>query len=82
MISILVLGSGCPKCVRLAERCQSVLDKHQINGSVGKITDLNQITALCVTMTPGLIINGKCVSSGRIPTEDQILNWVEEGEQK
>lgn len=75
MKSILVLGPGCRNCEKLAERCQAVLDKYQIDGSVNKITDLNQITALGVTMTPGLIIDGKVVSSGRIPTEEQLLNW-------
>jgi len=80
MRSILVLGPGCRNCEKLAERCQEVLHSHQIDGAVSKITDLNQITSMGITMTPGLIIDGKIVSSGRIPTEEQILNWLEKGE--
>ena len=80
MKNILVLGSGCRNCEKLADRCQEVLDSHQIDGTVRKITDLNQITAMGITMTPGLIIDGRIVSSGRIPTEEQILNWIEKSD--
>ena len=76
MLSILVLGPGCYNCQKLEAMCKEVVSKNDLEAAVEKITDLNQIHALGVMMTPGLVINGKVVSSGRVPSKSTIEQWI------
>lgn len=76
MVDIKVCGPGCMNCVKLYDMCQDVLIEKEIDGSVQKITDRNQITELGILLTPGLIINDKIVSSGKIPTPSTLEHWI------
>lgn len=76
MISILVLGLGCYNCQKLEATCKEVVNEHGIEAAVEKITDLDQIHAFGVMMTPGLVINGKVVSSGRVPSKSTVEQWI------
>ncbi len=76
MMSILILGPGCYYCRKLEAMCKEVVSENDLEAAVEKITDLNQIHALGVMMTPGLVINGKVVSSGRVPTKSSIEKWI------
>ena len=71
-----MLGPGCYSCQRLEAVCKEVVGEHGIEAAVEKITDMNQIHALGVMMTPGLVINGKVVSSGRVPSKSSIEQWI------
>ncbi|MEM5793540.1 MAG: thioredoxin family protein [Candidatus Aenigmatarchaeota archaeon] len=75
-MKIEILGSGCPKCKELENRVKNVLSKTGIKSSISKITDVNKIIDYGVLSTPALVINGKVVSSGRIPTTEEIEKWV------
>ncbi|MBC8479764.1 MAG: thioredoxin family protein [FCB group bacterium] len=75
MIKVTVLGPGCFNCEKLADMCKQVLQENELEGSVKKITDINQITAMGVMMTPGLMINDELKSSGKVPGKGEILNW-------
>ena len=81
MLSILVLGPGCYNCQNLEAMCKEVVGENNLEAAVEKITDLNQIHALGVMMTPGLVINGKVVSSGRVPSKSTIKQWILEAAQ-
>ena len=76
MISILVAGPGCMNCNKLAQMCNEIVTEKGIDAVVEKVTDLNQITALGVMMTPGLIINGKVISSGKVPLKSTLESWI------
>ena len=76
MLSILVLGPGCYNCQKLEAMCKEVVTENDLEAAVEKVTDLNQIHALGVMMTPGLVINGKVVSSGRVPSKSTIEQWI------
>ncbi len=76
MLSILVAGPGCMNCNKLARMCKEVVEENSIDAVVEKVTDLNQIAALGVMMTPGLIINGKVVSTGKVPLKSTLENWI------
>ncbi|UCH09971.1 MAG: TM0996/MTH895 family glutaredoxin-like protein [Fidelibacterota bacterium] len=76
MLSILVLGPGCYNCEKLAAMCQEVVEEQGLDAAVEKITDLNQIQAFGVMMTPGLVINGRVVSSGRVPSKTTLEEWI------
>ncbi|NQU27764.1 MAG: thioredoxin family protein [Candidatus Marinimicrobia bacterium] len=76
MISILVAGPGCMNCTKLAQMCNEIVVDKDIDAVVEKVTDLHQITALGVIMTPGLIINGKVISSGKVPLKSTLESWI------
>ena len=76
MLHIKVVGSGCMNCEKLATMCQTIVIEKEIEGYVEKITDQDKITELGILMTPGLIINDKIVSSGKIPTQSTLEHWI------
>ena len=73
-----VLGPGCPKCKKLAEMVESVLAETGRQAEVVKVTDIGQIVESGVMSTPGLRINGKLKSSGRLPRPEEIAGWLAE----
>jgi small redox-active disulfide protein 2 len=73
-----VLGTGCTKCTVLYERLLDLKTKHQLDIEIEKVTELNEIMNHGIMMTPGLVINDKVKSSGKIPAENEILKWIKE----
>lgn len=78
MINIKILGIGCPKCRRLEEKVKEIISVNNINAEVMKVTDVNDMIKYNIMMTPGLVVNEKLKSSGNIPKDEQILNWIKE----
>jgi small redox-active disulfide protein 2 len=68
MLSIKVLGPGCANCRKLEEIAREAVAALGVEAEISKVTDMQQIIAYDVLKTPGLVINEKLVSSGRIPT--------------
>jgi small redox-active disulfide protein 2 len=81
MINIKVLGSGCANCKRLEAETRAALDEAGIAYDLAKVTDYADIIAYGIMSTPGLVINEKVVSAGRIPKRQQIIEWVSQAEQ-
>lgn len=75
---IKVLGTGCTKCKLLEQRLVKIKAKHQLNFEIEKVTQLNNIMNYGVMMTPGLVINEKIVSVGKVPKDDELLKWIKE----
>jgi len=73
-----VLGSGCTKCKLLEDRLVDLKAKHQLEIEIEKVTQLNDIVTYGVLMTPGLVINEKVMSSGKLPQDEEILKWIQE----
>jgi small redox-active disulfide protein 2 len=76
MINIKVLGSGCENCKRLAWLAERAVGHLGIEAQVIKVTDYNEIMKYDILSTPGLVINEKLVSSGRIPGEAEITTFL------
>ena len=76
MLHIKVCGPGCMNCEKLAAMCQDVIVENEIEGFVEKVTDRNMITDLGIFLTPGLIINDRIISSGKIPTQSTLHHWI------
>ena len=76
MLTIKVLGSGCANCKRVEQIAHKVVSEMGIEAEVIKVTDYNDIASYNVLSTPGLVINEKVVSSGRIPTPAEVTTWV------
>ncbi len=75
-MEIKVLGSGCPNCKRLEKVAHEVVAEMGIEATVTKVTDWDGIMAYHILGTPGLVINEKVVSSGRIPSKAEVTTWV------
>lgn len=78
MITIKVLGPGCANCKKLEEVARTAVGLAQVEAEILKVTDIQEIIAGGVLKTPGLIINGKLVSSGRIPAPATVADWIRE----
>ena len=76
MLDIKIVGSGCPNCQNLAKMCQEVIAENGLEGHIEKITDINKFAELGVFMTPGLIVNDRVLSSGKIPIKDTLAHWL------
>jgi small redox-active disulfide protein 2 len=75
-MEIKVLGPGCPKCEMVEERVKSALAELGIAADVEKVSDIKTMISYGILATPGLIINGRIVSSGRIPRFEDIKLWI------
>ncbi|NMG76370.1 thioredoxin family protein [Aromatoleum diolicum] len=80
MLTIKVLGPGCANCRKLEEVVQSAVASLQVEAQIIKVTDMQEIIAYDVLKTPGLVINGKLVSSGRIPVPAAVAEWIRAAE--
>ena len=83
MLSIKVLGPGCANCDHLMELAGAALgdiraEKPDVEATVEKITDTEKFLDYGLLKTPGLVINEKLVSSGRIPSTEQITGCLRE----
>jgi small redox-active disulfide protein 2 len=76
MLTIKVLGSGCANCKRVEQIARKVISEMGIEAQVIKVTDYNDIMAYNILATPGLVINEKIVSTGRIPTPAEVTTWL------
>ena len=78
MLTIKVFGPGCSNCRKLEEIATKALAEAGAQGEIIKVTDVQQIVAADVLKTPGLSVNGKLVSTGRIPAPESVLQWIRE----
>ncbi len=72
MLKIEVLGPGCPKCQSLEKNVRAALEEMEVSAEVTKVSNLNEIAARGVFMTPGLVVDGKVVSSGHLLSVHQV----------
>ena len=68
-MKIQILGTGCPKCVKLTEVVKTAADSLSLAYEIEKVTDVNQIMAYGVMMTPGLVVDGELKLVGKVPTD-------------
>jgi small redox-active disulfide protein 2 len=78
MKKIEVLGPGCNNCVRLEKNAREAVVMAGIEAEITKVTDYAQIMSYGIMSTPGLVIDGKVVSYGRIPSPGDIAVWLSE----
>lgn len=76
MKRIEVLGPGCPNCHRLEANARAAVAMAGIEAEIVQVTDYNEIRAYGVMSTPGLVIDGRVMSSGRIPSAGDIAEWL------
>ena len=74
MITIQILGPGCPKCKKLAENAEGAVKELKGDYQVEKVTDIQKIISYGVMMTPALVVDGEVRSVGKVLSEDEIKN--------
>ena len=76
MIRIQVLGPGCANCERLERLARQAVAGLGVEAEVEKVTDMRQIMARGVMATPGLVVNDKLVSTGRVPSPSEVMTLI------
>lgn len=76
MLIIKVLGSGCANCKRVEHIARKVVEEMALEAEIIKVTNYNEIMKYDILSTPGLVINEKLVSAGRIPSEAEITTFL------
>ena len=76
MKEIKILGTGCPKCHKLAEQAEIAAKEMNIDYNLEKVTDLNKIMDYGVMVTPALVIDGEVKVAGRVPKIDDIKKML------
>ena len=76
MLTIKVLGSGCANCKKLEALTRQTINQMGIQADVIKVTEYPDIMAYNIMSTPGLVVNEKVVSTGRIPSTSEITTWL------
>jgi len=71
-MNILVIGPGCTRCKTLAQLTEQAVKELGVTAEINKVTDLKQIMALGVMMTPALAVDGKVKLAGRVPSLEEI----------
>jgi small redox-active disulfide protein 2 len=75
---IQVLGTGCAKCKTLHEIVKKAVQEIGVEAQVEKVEDIQQIMAFEILMTPGLVIDGKVKTAGRVPSAEEIKKLIVE----
>jgi small redox-active disulfide protein 2 len=71
-MNIIVLGTGCAKCKTLEQLTRKVVVDLNLNAEVTKEEDIQKIMSYGIMRTPGLVVDGKVLISGRIPSESEL----------
>jgi small redox-active disulfide protein 2 len=77
-MNIKILGVGCSRCKKLEQQVRDLVAKNNINTGIEKVTEIQDMMKYGIMATPGLVINEKLKSSGIVPKDEQILNWIKE----
>ena len=75
-MEVKILGTGCPNCKRLEKVTRQALDEMGVEATVTKVSDLGDIMAYDILSTPGLVIDEKVVSSGRVPSKAEVTSLI------
>lgn len=75
-MDVKVLGPGCARCRSTAEVIEQVARDRGVAVTVSKVTDVAEIMGHGVMSTPGVVVDGKVVHAGSVPTRDQVAAWL------
>ena len=75
---IKILGVGCSRCRKLEQQVKDLVIEKNIETTIEKVTNIDDMMKYGIMTTPGLVINDKLKSTGILPKNEQIINWIEE----
>lgn len=71
-MEIKVLGTGCPKCKALEKATEEAVSQMSVDATITKVEDIIEIMKYNVMTTPALVVDGKVVVKGKVPSVDEI----------
>lgn len=77
-MKLLILGTGCAKCNTLAQFTEQAAKELRLDYELNKVTDLEQIMALGVMMTPALVVNGNVKVVGKVPSVAELKTILQQ----
>jgi small redox-active disulfide protein 2 len=80
-MTIKVLGPGCMNCKTLERRTREAVEQLSLDATIRKVEDYQGISSYGIMTTPGLVINEKVVSQGRVPTVEVIKELIQQSRQ-
>ncbi len=75
-MEIKILGTGCPKCKSLEQAAKTAVAELGIDALIEKEEDIMNIMNYGIMHTPGLVINGKVIVSGRVPSMSELKDFI------
>lgn len=75
-MEIKILGTGCPKCKSLERLTREAVNETGIEADISKVEDIMDIMNYGVVSTPALVIDGKVVLYGRLPSSSEIKTFL------
>lgn len=73
---IKILGTGCPKCQTMAAVVKEVVAENNIEATIEKVEDIEEILKFNVLSTPALVIDGVITIKGRVPSKSEVLELL------
>ncbi|MCK7508435.1 MAG: thioredoxin family protein [Desulfobacterales bacterium] len=81
-LQIKVLGPGCPSCDKLEQDLMAVMAELNLPADLDHVRDVKEIACYGVMGNPALVINGKVVAVGRVPSKNQLKEWLRAASKK
>ena len=75
-MKIEILGTGCPKCQKLYDAVKDAVAQTGVQAEIVKVTKISDILKYGVMITPALIIDGQVKVAGKVPSPDEIAQWL------
>lgn len=76
LMKIEILGMGCPRCEKLFEIIEKIVKETGVSAEIIKIEDAEEIARHGIVVTPAVLIDGDVKSSGNMPLEEEIKEWL------
>lgn len=76
MMQILVVGTGCARCAAAEKVVREAVAASGMDAKVSKVSDVMEMLRLGVMSTPAVVIDGRTVCAGCVPTKQQMLDWL------
>jgi small redox-active disulfide protein 2 len=75
-VEIQILGPGCANCKRLYQEAERAVAQSGVAATLRKVESMEEIASFGILRTPGLVIDGKVVASGRVPLTPEIVTMI------
>ncbi len=75
-MEIKILGTGCSKCKSLEKVTREVVEEQKLDATVTKVEDIMEIMSFGVMTTPALVVDGKVLLKGYVPSAKEILQLL------
>ena len=76
MRKLQILGTGCPKCKKLAQNAEAAVKELGLDFEVEKVTDITEIMNFGVMMTPALAVDGQVKVVGKVPSVNELKSLI------